>query len=286
MRFFCVDDAVPATTIDVLRAACERRDIEFLRVYARGPLPDPPDAGDLLYRPAVTLPALVAERQLWHPDVATFYADPDGPYVTIAAPVERWHRLGLPVPRTFQPTSPDRTELDVLVEQLAGYPVVVKFHGGEGGIGVLRADSSAALYSILDYGFAKATTPSVSAYIPDATHLRVIVMGDRAVTAYRNITSKGDFRTYGSQDPDDYDLPISEEMGELAVAAVQALRLELGGVDLLQHASGRLYLLEANFPCYFAMPETVAGIDVSGALVDHLVAKSHRLTGAAGPAGT
>jgi hypothetical protein len=285
MRFFCVDDAVPGTTIEVLRAACVARDIAFVHVPSRGPVPDPPDAGDLMYRPAVSMKAQWMERQLWRPDVATFYADPDGPFVTVNAPVERFQRFGLPVPRTFQPSSNDRRDLDAHVDELDGFPVVVKFHGGEGGIGVLRADSAAALYSIVDYGLAKGAMPSVSAYIPDATHLRVIVIGDRAFTAYRNVTAGGDFRTYGSQDPDDYDLPISDELGALAVAAVQALRLELGGVDILEHASGRRYLLEANFPCYFALPETIAGVDVSGALVEHLMEKSRRLIGAADAAG-
>jgi len=72
----------------------------------------------------------------------------------------------------------------------------------------------------------------------------------------------------------------------LGLFRLQALRLELGGVDILEHASGRRYLLEANFPCYFALPETIAGVDVSGALIEHLVAKSHRLTREIDPVAT
>ncbi|MBS1847706.1 MAG: hypothetical protein JST73_05465, partial [Actinobacteria bacterium] len=216
------------------------RDVEFIHVDTRDEVPEIPETGDLLYRPAVSIAAMRMERKLWHRGVATFHADPDGPFVAMQAPVELWIRLGLTVPRTFAATTSDRAVLDTLVEQCGGYPVVVKFHGGEGGIGVLRADSSPALYSIIDYGLAKGTAPSVSAYIPDATHLRVIVVGDRAVTAYRNVTAGGDFRTFGSQDPDDYDLDISETLASLAVDAVRALRLEFGGVDILEHVSGRL----------------------------------------------
>ena len=277
MRFFCVDDLAPDTTIAVLRGACEVRDIEFVHVHAHAALPGPLEPGDALYRPAVSMKAVWAERQLWRPDTATFHADPDGPFVTISSPVEFWARLGLPVPRTLDPISTDRRQLDAQVEELSGYPVIVKFQGGEGGVGVMRADSSPALYSIIDYAFAKGSRPSLSAYVPDAVHYRVTVVGDRALTTYRNVTAAGDFRTYTSQDPDDYDLPISEELASLAVTATRALRLELAGVDILEHPSGRLYLLEANFPCYFATPETVAGIDVSGALVEHLMAKSARI---------
>jgi ribosomal protein S6--L-glutamate ligase len=282
VRFFCVDDRAPEVTISVLRGACEARDVEFVHVRAHAALPGPLEPGDGLYRPAVSAKAIWVERQLWRADTASFHADPDGPFVLITSPVELWARLGLPVPRTLDPISTDRRQLDAQVEELSGYPVIVKFQGGEGGVGVMRADSSPALYSIIDYAFAKDSRPHLSAYVPDALHLRVIVVGDQAVTAYRNVTAVGDFRTYTSQDPDDYDLPISDELGALAVAATQALRLELAGVDILEHASGRRYLLEANFPCYFATPETVAGVDVSGALVEHLMAKSRRILGAGG----
>ena len=55
--------------------------------------------------------------------------------------------------------------------------------------------------------------------------------------------------------------------------------MELAGVDILQHPSGRLYLLEANFPCYFAHAQTLAGVDVAGAMVEHLMAKARGLAG-------
>jgi hypothetical protein len=46
-------------------------------------------------------------------------------------------------------------------------------------------------------------------------------------------------------------------------------------VDVLQHPSGRFYLLEANFPCYFGHAQE-NGQDIAGAIVDHLLDKSLR----------
>lgn len=60
--------------------------------------------------------------------------------------------------------------------------------------------------------------------------------------------------------------------------AVRALRYEFGGVDILEHPTGRLYLLESNFPCYFATPQEVIGTDVAGAMLEYLVEKSRRLS--------
>jgi hypothetical protein len=40
-----------------------------------------------------------------------------------------------------------------------------------------------------------------------------------------------------------------------------------------------LYVLESNNPCYFASGQLAIGTDVSGAMVEHLLQKSKRLTG-------
>ena len=52
---------------------------------------------------------------------------------------------------------------------------------------------------------------------------------------------------------------------------------EFGGVDLLRHPGGRWYLLEVNMPCYYPHAQEVAGVDIAGAMVDHLHAKALRL---------
>ena len=41
----------------------------------------------------------------------------------------------------------------------------------------------------------------------------------------------------------------------------------------------RLYLLEANFPCYYAQAQLKGGVDVAGAMVDYLLSQA----GALGP---
>ena len=81
------------------------------------------------------------------------------------------------------------------------------------------------------------------------------------------------------------DLPLFTHFRWVTKRLVQGIVKTPEGFDILVHASGRHYLLEANFPCYFALPETIAGVDVSGALVEHLVAKSRRLVGRVDAAG-
>ncbi|MDQ4422275.1 MAG: hypothetical protein QF808_00025, partial [Thalassolituus sp.] len=62
-----------------------------------------------------------------------------------------------------------------------------------------------------------------------------------------------------------------------AIDACAVLGLEFGGVDVLVHVSGREYVLEVNFPCYFAHPKHAINLDVAHHLVRHLKQKGQRL---------
>lgn len=281
MKLHVVDDGVPEATTRILREACVARDVEYVHVdprwfdFAEERQLAP---GALLFRPAVSLQAIRVEQFLYAPGVATFYRDPDGIFFNPSNFTLLFQRAGLPVPRTFQVHSTARSLLDDWVERLGGYPVVVKLLGYSRGLGVMRADSPEALYSLVDYISAEGKTPLLTSYVEDAEHWRLIVVGDRVVASYLNRKDYNDFRTYADSDPADFQHPISPELADVAVRATQALRYEFGGVDVLRHPSGRLYLLESNFPCYFATPQEVVGTDVAGAMLDFLIEKARRLT--------
>ena len=279
-RFFCINDDVPEETARVLREACEARGVEYHEIDARRFDYAPARrlaAGDLLYRPATSVAAMRAEQFLLDRGVATFYAEEDGAFFDCTNSTLRFERAGLPIPPTVYCSTTDRATLRAYVERLGGFPVVIKAPGGEGGVGVMRADSFPALFSIVDYAVSLGAHPLLCAYLANAVHWRLVVIGDRVAASYRNITAAEDFRTFAGEDLEDYRAPIAPEMAEIAVGAVRALRYEFGGVDLLQTPDGRNWLLEANFPCYFPQAQLVAGIDLSGMMIDHLLAKAERL---------
>lgn len=277
LRFHCVDDEVPEETVDVLRSACARLGVSFDRVEARGfdfTETRPLGRGDLVYRPAVSLAAIRVEQSLLGPAVASFYRTPEAALYDCLAPTLIFERAGLPIPRTVTLASADRRLLRRYVDWLGGFPVVLKWPGRSRGIGVVRADSFATLFSLADFAATGGTPPLLCQYIADATHYRLVVVGERVVAAYRNAQETDDFRSYGSEDPADYLVPVDPAMAGIAVAATHALQLEMAGVDILRGADGGLYLLEANFPCYFAQAQYITGVDIAGAMIDHLIRKS------------
>lgn len=276
-----VDDGVPRETVALIEDACEQRGILSMPVDPRR-FDFAPERvlrdGDMLYRPAVSMHAVRVEQHLWQPGVASFHLDPEGPLFSNINAMATFTRAGLPVPRTFWLYDGDRDLMRTYVDALGGLPVVIKALGYSRGVGTIRADSLASLFSIVDYALAEGTRPLLTAYVPDAVHWRVVVVGDHAVASYRNVLDDDDFRTSGSEDADDYSAALPEGAAELAVKACQALRHGHGGVDILQHPSGRLYLLEANFPCYYAQAQTEGGVDVAGAMVQWLLDRAVQLS--------
>lgn len=269
---YCIDDGVPSETISSLYRACRRHGVRFVRVRPRevDPRRGPLAPGAMLYTPSTSMVAERVEQQLWQPGVSTFHRRPPGPFTSTLNPLLAFQRAGLPVPRHLRVEQAPGDRLEGWVDWLGGFPLVVKSGGGEGGVGTLIADSMPALKSLLDLLLSQGSSPLLMAYIPEAMHLRLVVVGDEVVTAYRNPIKAGDFRSTPSEDPADYEISVSPEVCALAVAATQVVGYAFAGVDVLLDTEGQPWLLEANFPCYFPQGE-VYGADVSGRMVTYLL---------------
>jgi len=283
--FTCVDDGVPAETVALLHLACARRGVIFRHLQARGFAYSPEDRlppFSTIYRPATSIAATHVEEFLLRDAIASFH---DGdPLFTCSSPQQVMERAGVNLPRSFPVASADPSLLASFVERLGGYPVVVKTSGGEGGVGVMRADNEASLRGLIDYLVrGQGRVPTLSAYVPDAMHFRVIVVGDRAVACYDNPVREGDFRSSPSDDAASYRAEVPGWLADPAVRAVRAHRLFFGGVDLLRHPSGRVYVLEVNFPCFFAQATLGGGVDVAGPMIDFLSERARRAALAGAP---
>lgn len=280
-RLYFVDDDVPGETTELFREACEKKGIDFYWVDADifdFSAPSPLEPGDMIYRAAVSGAAHKAEQHLFVDGAATLYSDPDGVFFDTGAALALFERAGVPAPRTVYCHTTNREMLLRYAEYVGGFPLLAKFPGASGGVNVVLIESPQGLFSFVDHALFNGSRPILTAYVPDAEHWRIIVVGDKPVGAYLNAVRPGDFRTYDDEDPENYRFPEDTDMLVSAIQAVACLHVEFGGVDVLYHPSGRHYVLEANFPCYFAPAQTVGGFDIAGAIVEHLQAKAIALT--------
>ena len=179
-------------------------------------------------------------------------------------------RAGVPMARAVY--APDLSNLQNQVAWLGGFPVVVKRPGLEGGQGISIAHDLDDLTAQL--GAADASGAMIEAYIAHDICWRLTVLDGRVLAESASAPAADDFRSNAAGGRVVERLPVPEQAGKIAIDAVRALRLGFGGVDLMAAQDGRLIVAEVNFPCYFADQQARLGVDIAGAIVDHLVANS------------
>jgi ribosomal protein S6--L-glutamate ligase len=105
----------------------------------------------------------------------------------------------------------------------------------------------------------------------DGRDVRVFVVGGRVLGAIERRTSDGGWRTNvsrgGSARP--FELPPAWE--QLALRAAAAIGADYAGVDLLPSREGTVFVLEVNGIPGWQGLQHATGLDVAGALVEHLV---------------
>ena len=103
--------------------------------------------------------------------------------------------------------------------------------------------------------------------------VRVFVVGGRVLGAIERRTSDGGWRTNvsrgGSARP--FELPSAWE--QLALRAAAAIGADYAGVDLLPSREGTVFVLEVNGIPGWQGLQRATGLDVAGALVEHLAVR-------------
>lgn len=275
-EFHLVNDGVPKISTEIIKNACNNKNISYIEHSSQNFVFEPErriSPGNILFRPAISLSAMRVEQFLYQPGVSTFYKSTWGVLYSCTNTPLLFEATGIPIPRSFYLNQGNREVLDYYVSQLGGFPVILKVIGSSRGIGVMKFDNKDSFYSVVDYVLSSGQLPVLSAFIDNAIHWRCTVVGKKVVAAYFNPVEADDFRTFGSTNKQDIFTDIDPELEATAVQATNVLGIEFGGVDILQHDSGRYYVLECNFPCYYAHAQEHGGIDVAEAMVEFLLQK-------------
>jgi RimK family alpha-L-glutamate ligase len=102
----------------------------------------------------------------------------------------------------------------------------------------------------------------------DGTDVRAVVVGDRVVAAIERVGTG--WRANLARGAVPRPVALDDERAELCVRAAAALGADYAGVDLLRAADGRDYVIEVNAIPGWRGVEQATGVDVAGALVEHL----------------
>jgi ribosomal protein S6--L-glutamate ligase len=188
----------------------------------------------------------------------------------------RCHQLlageGIGLPTTVFGDNPDDTT--DLLGMLGKPPHVIKLIEGSQGNGVILAESLSASRSVIEAFRGLYANFLVQEFIAEAkgADIRCFVVGDRVVAAMHRQAEPGEFRSNLHRGGQASHVELSPAEQETALRAARVMGLEVAGVDLLRSRKGPL-VLEVNSSPGLEGIEAASGVDVAGAVVEHVAGR-------------
>jgi ribosomal protein S6--L-glutamate ligase len=189
-------------------------------------------------------------------------------------------RAGIDIPKTiFSRGRLNPEEIEVLVEELGGPPIVIKLARGTHGRGVVLAETRKAAKSVLQ-GFyvmeEEGTNILLQEYIEEAegADIRAFVVGGKVIASMERRSSGEDFRSNIHQGGTGSPVKLTDEERKVAVKAAKAMGLNIAGVDLIRSKRGSL-VLEVNPSPGFAI-EQITGRNVGEKIIEYIELNAKR----------
>ncbi len=154
-------------------------------------------------------------------------------------------RAGLGLPKTvFTNYSKNVQEI---IQEAGGAPVVVKLLEGTQGLGVVLAETETAAESVIEAFNGLKVRVIVQEFVKEAkgADIRAFVVDGVVVGAMKRQAKKGEFRSNLHRGGTAEIIELSEDEENAALKAARTLGLGICGVDMLQSAHGPL-ILEVN----------------------------------------
>lgn len=154
-------------------------------------------------------------------------------------------RAGLGLPKTVFTNYSKNVES--VIEQVGGPPLVIKLLEGTQGLGVVLADNENAATSVLEAFNGLQARVIVQEFIKEAkgADIRAFVVDGVVVGAMKRQGKEGEFRSNLHRGGTAEIITLSDEEENAALKAARVMGLGVAGVDLLQSARGPL-ILEVN----------------------------------------
>ncbi len=173
--------------------------------------------------------------------------------------------IGLPVTGCAHSTK----DVKGLIKVAGGAPLVVKLIEGTQGIGVVLAETQKAAESVIEAFRGLDAHILVQEFIKEAggSDIRCFVVGNKVVASMMRKAAEGEFRSNIHRGGTGHKVKITPEERKTAVRAVQALGLQVAGVDLLRSNHGPV-VMEVNSSPGLEGIEKTTGTDVASQIIE------------------
>jgi RimK family alpha-L-glutamate ligase len=220
------------------------------------------------------------EQIIYRVDVLHWIEDRGVPVINSPRAIERsvdkfyttalLHEAGLPTPETVVCEG----MADAMAAVRAMGDVIVKPIFGSMGHGMVRVSDPEVAFRVLrSLEQVRAVFYVQRAVDHGGRDVRVFVVGGTVLGAIERRAPHGEWRTNVSRggSPRPVELPAAWE--QLALRAAAAVGADYAGVDLLPSREGAVFVLEVNgIPGWHGLQQAT-GLDVAGAIVEHLVGR-------------
>ena len=178
-------------------------------------------------------------------------------------------RKGIGLPVTGFAHSPD--DINDLIAQVGGAPLVIKLLEGTQGIGVVLSETRQAAESVIQAFMGLKANIMVQEYIGEAkgADLRCLVIGDKVVAAMKRQAREGEFRSNLHRGGTATLVRITPEERSTAVRAARVMGLNVCGVDLLRSNHGSV-VMEVNSSPGLEGIESATSKDVASMIIQFI----------------
>lgn len=178
-------------------------------------------------------------------------------------------KAGLGMPKTAFASIPKNIEN--VLEQVGGAPVVIKLLEGTQGIGVILAETHKSAKSVIESFLALKANILVQEFIKEAggADIRAFIVDGKVVGSMKRQGLPGEFRSNLHRGGSANVIELTKDERETAIKAAKKLGLAIAGVDMLQSSRGPL-VMEVNSSPGLEGIEGATGVDIAGKIIEYI----------------
>ncbi len=178
-------------------------------------------------------------------------------------------QAGVDMPKTAFASIPKN--VDNVIEQVGGVPVVIKLVEGTQGIGVILAETHKSAKSVVESFLSLKANILVQEFIKESegADIRVFVVDGKVVGAMKRQGNPDEFRSNLHRGGKAILHELTTDERETAIKAANQLELAVAGVDMLQSFRGPL-VLEVNSSPGLEGIEKATSTDIAEKIIDYI----------------
>jgi ribosomal protein S6--L-glutamate ligase len=177
-------------------------------------------------------------------------------------------RSGVPIPKTV--FANETADIDDILEQVGGAPVIIKTIMGTHGRGVVLGETKKAAKAVMQAFYVEGVEFLVQDFVAEANgeDIRALVVGGKIVAAMERKSLDDDFRSNLHQGGTAKPVVLTASEKRVALSAAKSLGLDLCGVDMIRSDTG-VKVLEVNSSPGFGI-EKITGTDVATPIIEFI----------------